>query len=261
MIRYYIPGDGDDATHPNIFHLPPSARNPPTLRDVRQNFPLPGAYHFRFKKRLEGTPDNKPVWFDITEDTAEIPVCDGTILAKVSRLSMDVSAKPTAAGRTGFPSSSSTSPSSSSHSNSGTSSSPTTQSAASPVSRATPPTGGSSSSSRHLPTPPDSDPFGLFHEAPTAPTGGGGVQRNVSAPMSNNGHSPSMSMQRPQGGGGGGGGGKADLLDFDAFGSHPPAAPQKRPMSGTPPPPHHHHQQQQPPPRGYPPSSSGGGWM
>lgn len=39
MIRYYIPADGDDAQHPNIFHLPPNVsqqQRAPTLRDVRQ---------------------------------------------------------------------------------------------------------------------------------------------------------------------------------------------------------------------------------
>ena len=33
--RYYIPSDGDDAQHPNIFHLPGNVSQP-TLRDVRQ---------------------------------------------------------------------------------------------------------------------------------------------------------------------------------------------------------------------------------
>lgn len=37
--RYYIPADGDDAQHPNIFHLPPSGQSQqraPTLWDVRR---------------------------------------------------------------------------------------------------------------------------------------------------------------------------------------------------------------------------------
>ncbi|KAG5179771.1 hypothetical protein JKP88DRAFT_346794, partial [Tribonema minus] len=56
MIRYFIPSDGDDADHPNVFQLPSSAVSGGngTLRlgDVMRHFPLPGTYHFRFKKKF-----------------------------------------------------------------------------------------------------------------------------------------------------------------------------------------------------------------
>lgn len=62
-----------------------------------QNFPLPGSYHFRFKKKLG---ESKVVWLDMVDDSAEVPAFDGVILAKVTRISMDVP-KPTAAGNNG----------------------------------------------------------------------------------------------------------------------------------------------------------------
>lgn len=246
MIRYFIPADGDDAAHPNIFHLPPSVRNPPTLRDVRQSFPLPGAYHFRFKKRLDGRGGGGLcVWMDVTEDASEVPMCDGVVLAKVSRLSMDVAAatKPTAAGST-YAASSSVSSSSSSSSRP-----PVPQGYASAPGNAKPlsSSSSSSSSSNNIAAPPDSDPFGLFSESGGGGGGGGGVRRNVSAPTST-----SSTPQRPVPGQGEAA--KADLLDFDAFGSHPPQKPPA--MRGTPP---HPSPQGRP---GYPPSSSSGsGWM
>lgn len=70
-----------------------------TGRCMVQHFPLPGSYHFRFKKQLG---ESKVVWLDLVDDSAEVPSFDGVILAKVSRISMDVP-KPTAAGNNGPP--------------------------------------------------------------------------------------------------------------------------------------------------------------
>jgi hypothetical protein len=55
--RYFVPSDGDDAEHPNVFQLPSavvasSSNGTLRLGDVAKNFPLPGTYHFRFKKKF-----------------------------------------------------------------------------------------------------------------------------------------------------------------------------------------------------------------
>lgn len=54
LLRYFIPSDGDDADHPNVFHLPSDVVGSGSVRfgDVKRNFPLPGQYHFRFKRNF-----------------------------------------------------------------------------------------------------------------------------------------------------------------------------------------------------------------
>lgn len=49
-----MPADGDDPAHPNMFQLPSALVAGDTLRcaDVQKHFPLPGHYHFRFKKKF-----------------------------------------------------------------------------------------------------------------------------------------------------------------------------------------------------------------
>ena len=46
-IFYYIPEDNEDPNHLNTFTLYKST-NDITLTDIRNHFPLPGDYHFRF---------------------------------------------------------------------------------------------------------------------------------------------------------------------------------------------------------------------
>ena len=52
--RYFIPADGDDPAHPNVFQLPSGLVGSGSVRcaDVEKYFPLPGRYHFRFKKKF-----------------------------------------------------------------------------------------------------------------------------------------------------------------------------------------------------------------
>lgn len=52
--RYFIPADGDDPSHPNVFQLPSGLVGSGTVRcgDVERHFPLPGRFHFRFKKKF-----------------------------------------------------------------------------------------------------------------------------------------------------------------------------------------------------------------
>lgn len=85
-VKYIIPEDGDDIEHPNVFTLPSSvSSNNITLNDIKKSFPLStrGEYHFRFLKALN--PENK-VWLDITNDTDVLPIVNGAMFAKVSRI-------------------------------------------------------------------------------------------------------------------------------------------------------------------------------
>ncbi|CAM9148020.1 unnamed protein product, partial [Phaeothamnion confervicola] len=84
---YFIPGDGDDAEHPNVFHLPSSTvvNGSVRLGDVQRHFPLPGAFHFRFMKKFR----DGHVWVDTSDANAPVPSCDGAFTAKVSRLPAD----------------------------------------------------------------------------------------------------------------------------------------------------------------------------
>ncbi|KAL8273081.1 hypothetical protein Esti_003002 [Eimeria stiedai] len=59
LVLYFVPNDGDDPATPNCFFLSrPKGGAPITLRDVRDNFPLPGSYHFRQGLLLSSKP-----WF------------------------------------------------------------------------------------------------------------------------------------------------------------------------------------------------------
>lgn len=95
VCRYFIPEDGDDETHPNVF-LAPKARQPgapPTLQAVKDAFPLPGHYHFRFKSPLYPGGDRDkgsiPVWMDVTQPRQPVPAWKNSIVAKVTRISME----------------------------------------------------------------------------------------------------------------------------------------------------------------------------
>jgi len=94
-IRYFLPEDGDIEAQPNVFLAPKSRHpnTPPTFGQVRDAFPLPGQYHFRFKSALvPGTDREKSamaVWMDVVEERQPVPTWRNGIVAKVSRISME----------------------------------------------------------------------------------------------------------------------------------------------------------------------------
>lgn len=76
--------------------LAPKARqqgHPPTLLQVKQAFPLPGRYHFRFKSPLVPGGDREKgglaVWMDCTDDRQPVPVWQSQIVAKVTRIGVE----------------------------------------------------------------------------------------------------------------------------------------------------------------------------
>ena len=66
--------------HPNVFFI--STSKTLTVGDVRENFPLPGHYHFRFKVAFKKT----FVWRDGMAENATVPAYEKRIVAKVTRL-------------------------------------------------------------------------------------------------------------------------------------------------------------------------------
>jgi len=83
LIFYYVPEDGDDQDILNGFAVPKSSDI--TLGDVRASFPLEGQYHFRFKHMYQKV----AVWMDINNDSCKVPVFNGKIIAKATRISWD----------------------------------------------------------------------------------------------------------------------------------------------------------------------------
>lgn len=66
---------------------------PPTLGQVKESFPLPGRYHFRFKSPLVPGGDREKggmaVWMDCVHDSQAIPTWRNSIVAKVSRVAVE----------------------------------------------------------------------------------------------------------------------------------------------------------------------------
>lgn len=94
-VRYFIPEDGDTEAQPNVF-LAPKPRHQgaaPTLGQIKQAFPIPGRYHFRFKAPLVPGGDRDKgqfaVWMDCVDDRQPVPTWQSTIVAKVTRVAID----------------------------------------------------------------------------------------------------------------------------------------------------------------------------
>lgn len=83
IVRYFVPEDKDIEDKPNAFIIYKST-NQIRFRDIVDNFPLPGEYHFRFK--FEFKPE-KSVWLDFKKEDTSVPLFKNKIIMKVSRIS------------------------------------------------------------------------------------------------------------------------------------------------------------------------------
>ena len=84
IVRYFVPEDRDSEEKPNAFVIYKPI-DELRLKDIKEYFPLPGDYHFRFKFEL--SKPKKSVWLDFNKEESKLPTIDGKILIKVSRLS------------------------------------------------------------------------------------------------------------------------------------------------------------------------------
>jgi hypothetical protein len=84
VIYYYIPEDKEEPDKLNAFVI---SKDIETIRinDVKDSFPLPGEYYFRFKFKFQ----NKNVWIDFNNADAILPRFEGKIIMKVTRISWD----------------------------------------------------------------------------------------------------------------------------------------------------------------------------
>ena len=94
-LSYFIPEDGDDESRPNVFLAAKSRHQgvPPSLGQIRDAFPLPGRYHFRFKSPLmpggDRDKDGMAVWMDCVKDNQPVPTWRNTVVAKVTRTGVE----------------------------------------------------------------------------------------------------------------------------------------------------------------------------
>lgn len=84
IVQYYIPEDNEDPEKMNAFIIYKDCEAI-KLNDIKDNFPLPGDYYFRFRFKFQ----NKNVWIDFNNEEASLPKLDGKIIMKVSRISWD----------------------------------------------------------------------------------------------------------------------------------------------------------------------------
>ncbi|EAR94336.2 DIX domain protein (macronuclear) [Tetrahymena thermophila SB210] len=80
-VFYHIPQDKDDPDIPNVFCVPKSQEEI-RLADIKSYFPLNGQYIFRFKYRY----NNQVVWMDIPENSKKLPIYEGRIFLKATRV-------------------------------------------------------------------------------------------------------------------------------------------------------------------------------
>lgn len=82
IVRYYVPEDKDIEDKPNAYVIYKSI-DQVRLRDIKENFPLPGEYHYRFKFQLN---PKKVVWLDFNKEEVSMPLFENKIIMKVSRI-------------------------------------------------------------------------------------------------------------------------------------------------------------------------------
>ncbi|OII70819.1 uncharacterized protein cubi_00964 [Cryptosporidium ubiquitum] len=83
-VYYFIPLDGDREDNPNTFKVQGDYSSL-TIKQVKDSFPLPGIYYFRFKVRI----GNTYAWMDPLSDDDIVPLYDDAIIAKVLRINWD----------------------------------------------------------------------------------------------------------------------------------------------------------------------------
>ena len=86
-----VPEDGDEMAHPNIFEMNGGASNSVSLKSFRGAFPMKGDYHFRFLTSINiESGKGITVWMDCSDEDAPVPLQNGGIFAKVSRIRANI---------------------------------------------------------------------------------------------------------------------------------------------------------------------------
>jgi len=82
QVYYYIPEDAESGKQFNCFLVRKPAESI-TLAVIRENFPLPGDYHFRFQYTYQSS--NCKVWLDLPSENSSVPLIEGEIIVKATR--------------------------------------------------------------------------------------------------------------------------------------------------------------------------------
>ena len=67
-IFYFVPEDNETPEQMNFFKVHKSLAEV-RLNDIKQCFPIPGDYHFRFQFKYQG----QLVWLDLSNDQVALP--------------------------------------------------------------------------------------------------------------------------------------------------------------------------------------------
>ena len=89
FVYYFIPEDNELETSMNVFMIYKNYKDV-KLSDIKENFPVPGEYYFRFKFEFNG----KKVWIDFNNPNGALPQFDGKVIMKVTRLNFNEQKQP-----------------------------------------------------------------------------------------------------------------------------------------------------------------------
>lgn len=84
FVYYFIPEDREDQEKLNVFIIYKNYQDV-KLSDIKENFPIPGEYYFRFKFDF----NKKNVWIDFSNLNSCLPQFQQKIIMKVTRLSWE----------------------------------------------------------------------------------------------------------------------------------------------------------------------------
>ena len=84
QVYYFVPEDAESGKQMNCFIVRRPA-NSITLRQLREDFPLPGEYQFRFEYHYQSS--SCKVWLDLPSEESLVPLTEGEIRVKATRLS------------------------------------------------------------------------------------------------------------------------------------------------------------------------------
>ena len=82
-VFYYVPEDQEDGAEYNAFPIYKKLEDI-RLTDVRESFPIPGKYHFRFQHLYK---HDMLVWLDLNNENCPLPTIEDQIIVKALRLS------------------------------------------------------------------------------------------------------------------------------------------------------------------------------
>ena len=91
QVYYFVPEDAESGKQLNCFIVRRPAESI-TLGQIREDFPLPGDYHFRFHYAYQSS--SCKVWLDLPSEASIVPLIEGEIRIKAMRKNWSVTGEP-----------------------------------------------------------------------------------------------------------------------------------------------------------------------